>query len=550
MQNVSIRLRLFAIVGLMALLTLAVGATGLLGITLANRALEENYRNRLEPTQMIGRIMLLMNDNRAQVMLALQHQPGSPFVKMHEHPIALHTDAVAANRDEITAIVAEYRKRSLTPEEQALADRYAEARGRYVEEGLKASREALLAGDYERANLLLLNKVNPLYAEAAASANALLQKTLEIARRDYATAEARYVSIRNASIGGTALGILIALFAGALLIRSITQPLGRAVGHFERIADGDLGETISIPGRDEIGRVLAALAEMQTRLKRVIGDIAAASSGVNAGAVNLGADMRQVVEHSETQNARAQEIAAAMEEVSQSVCEVAANAEDTASAALSAQGIVRGSVVRMEQSIAATGRVVEAVQASSGTITELSLEIQRIGDVTRTIKEIAEQTNLLALNAAIEAARAGEQGRGFAVVADEVRKLAERTSASTADISQTVAQIQRTTGDAVASMERAVREVEEGIGMMKASGASFEQITANSDHVTEMAQSIASAARQQSVATESVAANMEQISVLIDENTHAARRAWTVTEELGQTANALHAIVARFRGVA
>ncbi|MBA3997269.1 MAG: hypothetical protein C0466_08880 [Candidatus Accumulibacter sp.] len=289
---------------------------------------------------------------------------------------------------------------------------------------------------------------------------------------------------------------------------------------------------------------------MQTRLKRVIGDIAAASSGVNAGAANLGADMRQVVEHSETQNARAQEIAAAMDEVSQSVCEVAANAEDTASAALSAQGIVRGSVVRMEQSIAATGRVVEAVQASSGTITELSLEIQRIGDVTRTIKEIAEQTNLLALNAAIEAARAGEQGRGFAVVADEVRKLAERTSASTADISQTVAQIQRTTGDAVASMERAVREVEEGIGMMKASGASFEQITANSDHVTEMAQSIASAARQQSVATESVAANMEQISVLIDENTHAARRAWTVTEELGQTANALHAIVARFRGVA
>ena len=139
---------------------------------------------------------------------------------------------------------------------------------------------------------------------------------------------------------------------------------------------------------------------------------------------------------------------------------------------------------------------------------------------------------------------------GDTVVADEVRKLAERTSASTADISRTVEQIQRTTGDAVASMERAVNEVEEGIGLMKASGASFEQITANSDHVTEMAQSIASAARQQSVATESVAANMEQISVLIDENTHAARQAWAVTEELGQTANALHAIVARFRGVA
>ncbi len=160
---------------------------------------------------------------------------------------------------------------------------------------------------------------------------------------------------------------------------------------------------------------------------------------------------------------------------------------------------------------------------------------------------LAALSDQQALNAAIEAARAGEQGRGFAVVADEVRKLAERTATSTTDISRTVNEIQSTAETAVTSMNQAVKEFEEGIFLMTASGRNLDQITETSTQVSEMAQHIASAAKQQSVASEDVAKNMEQISALIEENTHSAQKAWKATEELGRTSEALREQMQRFK---
>ncbi len=545
-NNVSIKTRLALIMGFMALMMLGGGFIGLGGIVMANKALEETYRNRLEPTKMIGRIMLLMNENRAQVMLSMQHKPDSPFAKMHDHPVSTHTDAIIKNRDEITAIVAEYKKRQLTPEEQALADKYAASRALYVNEGLVAARKAILDGDFDSANQVLLTKINPLYVAAVGDADALLQKTLETAKAEYDQAVARYALIRNVAIGGTLLGIVLAVAAGILLIRSIVRPLHRVVGHFKEIAQGNLTNRIEITGKDEVGQVLGALASTQDELKNIIGQVVGASANIQDRTSKLNAEMFQVVEHSETQHDRVQEVAAAMEEVSQSVTEVASSAEDTAHAAVESQGIVGASIAQMAKSMDATSRVVEAVQSSSGTITELSQAIQRIGEITNTIKEIADQTNLLALNAAIEAARAGEQGRGFAVVADEVRKLAERTATSTTDISRTVGEIQSTTENAVSSMNLAVKEVEEGITLMKASGKNLDQITATSHQVTDKAQHIAAAAKQQSVASEDVARNMEQISTLIEENTQSAQSAWKTTEDLSKTADMLRALVQRF----
>jgi len=532
--------------GFMALMMLGGGAIGLGGIVMANKALETTYKNRLEPTKMIGRIMLLMNDNRGQIMLALQHNPENYFSRMHEHPVTLHTDLIAKNRDEITAIVEEYKSRDLTTEEKSLADKYAAARAQFVSEGLKAANDAILAGEYNQANEILLKKLNPLYQAANAEAEALLQKTLETAKAEYDQAVERYALIRNVSIAGTILGIALAVLAGVLLIRSIVRPLGKAVGHFQEIAKGNLTETIELTSHDEVGQVMIALATMQDQLKTIIGKVVRASTEIQDRSSKLNAEMFQVVEHSETQHDRVQEVASAMEEVSQSVTEVASSAEDTASAAVESQSIVSGSIAQMAKSTAATSRVVAAVQSSSGTITELSQAIQRIGEITQTIKEIAEQTNLLALNAAIEAARAGEQGRGFAVVADEVRKLAERTATSTTDISRTVSEIQSTAQTAVTSMDLAVKEVEEGISLMKASGKSLDQITVTSNQVTDKAQHIAAAAKQQSVASEDVARNMERISGLIEENTQSAQLAWKATEDLSKTAEELRALVQRF----
>jgi aerotaxis receptor len=549
LKSLSIRARLTAIMAFMAAMMLGGGGIGLFGIVMSNQALEATYSDRMEPSNMVNRIMLLMNENRAQIMLALQHNPESALAKMHEHPVGLHIDAMVKNRDEITALWQDYAKRNLTPEERGLADKYATAREQYVTEGLAAARAAILAGDFNTANGILLNKINPLYKAASDEADALLKQTLAAARAEYEQALARYEIIRNLAVGGTIAGLLLAAIAAMLLIRAIVHPLRQANEIFDRIAQGDLRNEIDIGGHNEIGQLLCAMAAMQVHLKVMLDEIAVASTEIEQRCNHLNGQMFEVVEHSDHQHDRVQEVAAAMEEVSQSVTEVAESAGETSLAAVTTQKVVQHSNTQMDKGMEASARVVEAVRSSSAIVLELFQSISKIGDITRVIKEIADQTNLLALNAAIEAARAGEQGRGFAVVADEVRKLAERTANSTEDITRTVSEIQHATQQAVSSMDCSVTEVDQSIGLMKESAASLGEINHASEHVTDMAQHIASAAKQQSVATEEVARNMEQISGLIESNTTAAQQAWKATEELAKTADELRVLVRHFEVV-
>lgn len=272
--NVSIKTRLWLIMCSMALMMLVGGGIGLSGIVMANRALEATYKDSLEPTKMISRIMQLMGENRAQIMLWLQHNVEDHSSRMHsDDPSVTHTGIIFKNRDEITALVAEYKMRNLTAEEQELADKYAVARSLYLNEGLMPAVAALQAGDYQKANKILLQTLNPSYEAANTQAAALLQKILETAKSRYGHAEERYAMIRNVVIGSTLLGFLLAAITATLLIRSIMRPLKRAVGHFRDIAQGNLDEDIAVSGKDEIGQVLGALATMQGKLKVIISEL-------------------------------------------------------------------------------------------------------------------------------------------------------------------------------------------------------------------------------------------------------------------------------------
>jgi len=546
-RRLTIKTRLMAIMAFMAMMLIGGSFVGMGGTLLANQALDFSYRNRLEPADILWKITVLMNENRAQVALALQHNAANPFAKMHDHPLTMHTDTIVKNRDEITALWDEFKKCEMTPEQQAQAEKYFAARTRYVKEGLAPAREALLAGDYDKANEILLKQLGPAYQEAYTEVSALLNMLKQASRQEYATAVDRYLLIRNVGIGGTVAALGLVLAAALLLLRAIVRPMREAMHHFDHISQGNLTDEINISGRDEAGCVLTSLATMQVHLKVILDEIMTASRAIDQRSGDLQVEMIEVVAQSEMQHDRVQSVAAATEEFTQSVKEVADSAEGTARAAVKSQAIVGGSQHNMEKSMEATTRVVEAVQASSGTITDLNQAILKIGDITQVIKEIADQTNLLALNAAIEAARAGETGRGFAVVADEVRKLAERTTSSTADISAMVSEIQNVTQKTVTSMNHAATEVEEGIVMMRASGESLNQITSSSVEVTNMAQHIAAAAKQQAAASEEMASNMEQISGLIESNVSSAQQARHSTEELQGTAAELEEIVSRFQ---
>ncbi|QDX82306.1 hypothetical protein B9N43_14300 [Denitratisoma sp. DHT3] len=547
MRSISIKVRLALLVGFMGILLLVGGAIGISGIARTNAALESVYRDRLEPTILISKIMLAMQDNRAQVMLGIQHDPGNPFSRFHDHPLSAHVGNFVKNRDAITGYWENYMARTLSSQEKALSEKFAAARARYVNEGLAPAMAALQADDFGKANEIMLVRLNPLHKAVNEAAEEIFRTTTEAAHLEYETALQRYRTLRLISIGGTIVGLLLAALAGWLLIRSISDPLNRVIASFEQIAAGRLDQPVKVDRGDEMGRCLSALATMQQELRRTIGEIGQAASAIEQQSVALHADMENVAERSNSQMDRVQEVAAAMEEVSQSVSEVAGSAEQTAVAADDSQHIVDGSHRQMTSSMAATERVVQVVESASTTIQELSAAILRVDQVTHVIQEIADQTNLLALNAAIEAARAGEQGRGFAVVADEVRKLAERTTASTTDISSTVGTIQEVTRSAVTTMGQAVREVEESIGLLKASGESVAQIATTSTHVSAMSQHIAAATKQQSVASQEVARNMEQLSELIGQNNASAQRASQTSTAMYRAAQGLRSLVVRFQ---
>ena len=546
-QRISLRTRLVAAMAFTAMMMVGGAVVGIGGVALTHQDMQNAFQEHYKPSMAIAKMVERLGDNRSQVLLALQHSPDNAFSKTHDHPVAMHIDEARKNHELIERLATEYAKRAKNAQEETLAKAFFAARDALSREGNAPARDALVAGDYHQANLLLLTKINPLYKDVWERGEALQKYLAESGDEDFAQSQRRYHLLRIFGIGGTLLGLLLVAVAGGLLVRAIIDPIRRAIRHFDRISQNVLTDEIDISGFDEAGHLMHSLAIMQVHLKVMLDEIRLASAAIDDRCRRLNEEMNHVVEQSREQRDRVQSVAATTEEFTATVAEVADSAGRTAAAAGHSRELVGESTASMSKSMAATSRVVDAVQASSANIGELNTAIQKIGDITNTIKEIADQTNLLALNAAIEAARAGEQGRGFAVVADEVRKLAERTAASTGDITATVAEFRQVTDSAVISMGQAVQEVEQGIGMMRTSVGGLGEIKSSSDKVADMSVHIATAARQQAAASEDVSANMEKISSLIEQNTSVALEAWQTVEELSQAAGTLKSMVEQFK---
>jgi aerotaxis receptor len=340
-------------------------------------------------------------------------------------------------------------------------------------------------------------------------------------------------------VGQVVLQIFLFFFIGYCVKRYVRRPADMVRTEFRNIMEGNLDGELDISIHDEMGQLLCEIQTMQSYLRTMVDEIVTPVTKMQARIGEVDGRVNGVANNALTEQDHIQQIAATMEQFSQSVDEVANMAADSLKDAKEMRSIVDDNNRNMELSIVATGKVASTVQSSSKTISDLGVSIQRIGMIANAIKEIAEQTNLLALNAAIEAARAGEQGRGFAVVADEVRKLAERTATSTRDIANTITEINAISDEAVKSMQIAVSEVEGGITLIRKNGEGLKQIMSATMNVSERVDHIASASREQSVAGESVAQSLERITELVDNNTHSAQDAKAATEELAKSADEL-----------
>ena len=546
-MRLTIKAKLIMMVTVLTLLLVTVGWLGLSGMNNADEALELTYRENLKSTEILGKIVGLMRDNRVQLLLALQHDPQSEYNKLHDHPLAMHTDRVMQNIEEISRLWSDYVKIPRSPEEQKLAADFADKRERFVKEGLLPTREELLAGNFNEAVRLTLKAINPTFDPANEAMEKLLGNESESARRNFEQAVSRYRTVRALTVAALLLGIGVGVVVSILIVRSLVRSARGLADASTAIAAGDLTARSSVTSDDELGAIGRSFNQMADTFGSVIAKLRGSADHVAAAATQLSAASIQTANGAEEVASQAGTVATAGEEMAATSAEIAQNCMMAAESARSASDSAQAGSAVVGKTVELMGLIAQRVNESARTVESLGSRSDQIGEIVGTIQDIADQTNLLALNAAIEAARAGEQGRGFAVVADEVRALAERTTRATKEISDMIRMIQQETRGAVSSMVEGVRQVEEGTREAARSGATLEEILAQVNAVTMQVSQIALAAEEQTSTTGEISSNMMQITQVVHDTAAGAQQSSESAAQLARLAEELQQMVRGFR---
>jgi methyl-accepting chemotaxis protein len=358
-------------------------------------------------------------------------------------------------------------------------------------------------------------------------------------------------AVRTQIISVAAVGLALgAVLMGLLFWLSRSQvvaPLDALVLAAKRIAGGDLSAPLRTTREDEIGDLIKALDHMQESLRQMIGNITGNAHRIADLSSSLSSSADQVASQSAQQSEAAASTASAIEELTTSIDHVADKARESFALAQEAgEKATRGGTI-VGKASSEMRSIADNVSQSSARVVSLGQHSAHISSIAGVIKEIADQTNLLALNAAIEAARAGEQGRGFAVVADEVRKLAERTAKSTGEIAGMIGTIQSETEQVVATMHQGQERVDAGVEMASEAGRAMSEISDGSVRVEDAVNAISAALQQQSAASNLIAANVATIATMTEKNALAVKDVAEASGELQESASSLQAAVKLFR---
>jgi methyl-accepting chemotaxis protein len=327
----------------------------------------------------------------------------------------------------------------------------------------------------------------------------------------------------------------------------LSESVQRILSAMDRFAKGDLTVALDVENQDEIGELFQGFNDAVCNINRMILQVSAAVESTSSAAIEISASTEQLSASTEEQSAQAGEVAAAVEQMVRTIVDNSRNATQTAAVADNNGKAARDGGLVVNQTVSKIRSIAKVVAESTMTVESLGRSSEKIGDIVQVIDDIADQTNLLALNAAIEAARAGEQGRGFAVVADEVRKLAERTTSATQEIATMIKEIQVETAAAVDAMKRGNGEVEEGILLADRAGEALHRIVGGVDQTVDMIQQIAAASEEQSSTSEQISRSVEMISSVSGESAQGVSQIAQATDGLSRQTDQLRNLVASFR---
>jgi len=548
-KNMKIGRKLAVLVGLMSLLLVATGIYLLHGISETNKRLNTNMAMAEAYTKAAGdaddaEIAFKKQVQEWKDMLLRGNDPKL-FAKYHDNFLKAEAEVQSRGKDLKVSLaklnVDTARLDDFLKAHTLLGEKYHEALKNYRSDNIRSfSIVDVMVRGIDREPTEIIDSV----AEKTRKQES--EMFAEVARK---SAES-YNSVFRNSLIFMVFGIGLGIFLSLVIIQTITRPLNDIVIVANKTSEGDLShdDTVrAMPTNDEIGEMTVSFNRMIEKLRHIVGEINSGTNTLASSSEELSATSDDLNKGTQELSTQTSQVVTAMTEVSQTIMDMAKNASNAADASRNASETASKGKQIVDTTADDMVRIAQTVQSAAGTIEELGRSSAQIGEIVTVINGIAEQTNLLALNAAIEAARAGEQGRGFAVVADEVRKLAERTGQATKDITHRITTIQQSAADSVKAMKKGSDEVDKGVALAKEASASLEVIVQASNNAMDMVQRIAAATEQQSSASEEVTQSMEGIAGIANSTSTSTEQIKGAAADLARLATELKETAAWFR---